>query len=442
MHQRTIISGTVAAMAAALIVPIMTGPANAAEGPPLLITGQLVRADVPVEAGKIVASRARNVASLRNARVVLVYLPLTDAKAGDEIKPLILGEAITDSGGKYRIALDPSPEIVAAAQSNNGWVNFDLVSNAGQDVKVEGFSRRWSAGTWGGSSREGMNPAHSQQTLIARDAISGKSLQGSTVATENANLPRRPMEGSGLSAAEIPQSIDATSAGSALAATTEIDGTAVIQSVAPCSFIVTARPLKATRILEWHSSADADGRWEYGATADSDVGVGWDYNGNGGWFVSGTQHVSNSLGAKVYGTSTTLIGTYKTSNFTYTEGYYKPYGLGTTCSGTSIPVNTKTTRVTTWQGGTGSSGDVSSQNCLSAPQSSYSLRYERYTGFTKNTSRARSISAAATFSYGLSLSGTSGYSTNVDMSWYWARNWGYICGNNAYPSSAQVIYTY
>ncbi|MDI1460189.1 hypothetical protein QEZ54_04335 [Catellatospora sp. KI3] len=52
-----------------------------------------------------------------------------------------------------------------------------------------------------------------------------------------------------------------------------------------------------------------------------------------------------------------------------------------------------------------------------------------------------STSTAASFP-GVSLGATSGYSSKVDMSWKAARNWIYICGSNAFPRYAKIVYTF
>lgn len=178
-----------------------------------------------------------------------------------------------------------------------------------------------------------------------------------------------------------------------------------------------------------HNSPDDDGHWEYGETADSDIDVGISYDSGRIWGADGTAHVGNSGGGIIAGNTSVLWGKYVGTTFKYAHGYY------------ACASYVKFIRPVQWIGGTQFTHDVSVYDCLDAPQSGWRVRYEQGTSFTKNAARASRFGVGATIGPFTARS-TSGYSSRVDMSWNWVRNWGYLCGNNNYPLQAGIVYAY
>lgn len=95
-----------------------------------------------------------------------------------------------------------------------------------------------------------------------------------------------------------------------------------------------------------------------------------------------------------------------------------------------------------WEGGGISAVyDASQYDCLDSPQSGYRDRYEIGGYFRKCESRAAKVGVAIDAGP-VNLGATSGYSSRVDMDWRAVRAYIYICGSNAYPRDAQIVYTY
>jgi hypothetical protein len=317
-----------------------------------------------------------------------------EGEVGRAVRTVTMGITTSDDKGNYRIVGQPTPEMVADAAQNDGWLNFNLISVVGSKYTIGSLSRHWDGKGWTdyGDERPDMSPGDNREVAFVTDSKTGKARYGI------------------LDSAESNGAVDPLGPGG-------------------CLQIVTSSATYWTNVVEFHNSPDSDGHWEYGATADSDIEVGISYDATN-WGADGTSHVGNSLGGSVYGNTSTLFGQYVATQIFYEGGYY------------SWPcTNTWFVRPSTWSGGTSYTFDVSQYDCLDSPQSAYQQRYEQYTGFTKNSSRAITFGIGAHVGV-FSARSTSGYSTRVDMNWYWARNWGYLCGNDNIPLYAKIVYAY
>jgi hypothetical protein len=224
-------------------------------------------------------------------------------------------------------------------------------------------------------------------------------------------------------------------------ATTE----AVEAAPAYCSFIVDARPQRGVDLVEFHNAGNSDARWTYGQSADSDIESGIDYSGNGGWEIGATRHVGTARSATVYRAYTggTKANNFGNSAFEFVDGHYQAtWGIGTTCYGTSIPVNTKTKNPVEWVGGVGSNTAAGSEfiGCDQAPQSDHRTSYPVGSGFSRTENSAAKITAAVDIGP-INVGAKSGFSTYMDSRWDSKRGHGiWLCGTNYYPTTAGVIH--
>jgi hypothetical protein len=201
---------------------------------------------------------------------------------------------------------------------------------------------------------------------------------------------------------------------------------------------VTAYTYNYTRVIEFHNTADADSDYVYGTSADSDIGIGVKLGSS--WSMSGTSHVGNTNSAEVGQFVTTHFGNYIGTQFKYQHGYFE-HNIPQDCPYVLKPF----VRAVQWSGGLAYMGDVSQYDCLDLPQFNWKQKYEIGQWFRTSGTRAYRFSVAADIStqWGtVSVSATSGYSAYVRLHWQAARVWIYLCGNNAYPPQAQIIYAY
>lgn len=393
----------VAAAAVAIAQPVSAEAAPPGkQAPDLLLSGVVETAFATVRAGQPDIGTATGRKPAAGARVSISYLDLDGVQVGEERFPEVLTATTTDSRGHYQIHLTPDRALLEKAASNGGYLNLELGVDAGDHDIQETVPAYWNGNGWGRPDRVETLPSTEHRTLLATDpktsAVNGTKSSGqySTLGTVS------------------------------------------------CSYVTTATPTTYTKVAEFHSTAYTTGKWTYGTSADSDIDVGLDYDGNGGWGVSGTAHVGTSLGSNTgVQVGGSLVGYYATTNMQYVEGYYKPYGSYsgyTTCSGLSVTPWTKSVRASKWLGGTGSTGSLTQYDCYDAPQSSYRNNQLAGSFFSTSSSRAAKFNGAANFSY-ISLGATSGYSTNIDLHWDWNKGRGGLsCGSNAYPPYAKIIY--
>ncbi|MDI1459713.1 hypothetical protein QEZ54_01910 [Catellatospora sp. KI3] len=400
-------------MAAGLLVgiPAASGAAGVDD---VVITGQVVSATASYQtiSRNMDPSTLSSVKKLGGAYVELMWWPSDAYDEGDPrgVKPgeprslTAVGAALADRDGRYAIGAAPSTAMLDDAARNDGWVNFLAATSHGAHYLLEGVSRRWDGRRWvdHGDERPGMSPKDVHRTVFAKDVSTGQEKYGT-----NPRLLER-----------------------------KHDANTVAASLSSCLYVHQYYDYKYTNVLEFHNTADADSRWDYGGTADSDVEIGVNYSGSS-WSIGGTAHIGTSYGSSIFGNVSTNYGKYISTNFRYDHGYLADAGVGfCDYAGDSF------VKASRWEGsGIQTNHDVSQYDCNDSPQINYRERYQIGQGFTKNSARAAKFGIGVSFPF-VNLGVTSGYSSRVDMTWEAKRNWIYICGGNAYPAYASVIYTY
>lgn len=203
-------------------------------------------------------------------------------------------------------------------------------------------------------------------------------------------------------------------------------------SLIPCTWFVDFHTTDSTRIIETHNHYNADFRWSYGGGADSDIDVGIDYSGNGGWTIDGTVHIGQTDGAEIFGTTGEFYDAFVRTNFRYLHGHYGP--IGDYCPG---PFGTKKVYSVDWWGGISDDNGALRQSCLNNPNRG---TYRIGQGLIKNSSRALKVGFAVGMPGGIRLGQTSGYSTRVDMSWTVTEDAGlFLCGRDGPATSSPGV---
>lgn len=323
-------------------------------------------------------------------------------KPGNGTPLLMVGVAKANADGRYSISATPTAGMLKAAAENDGWINFLMATSTGADFVLEAVSRHWDGTKWTsyGNERPGMSPDDLHKTVFATDLNTGQQKYGSSprVAARTADLNS-------------------------------------ITPMAPpnCMEFTEYWSYANTVVMEFHNTADADSKWEYGGTADSDVDYGVTYSG-GNWTTSGSTHVGNSAGSAIGANISSHFGQYVATRFRYGNGFLG----GPNCA----YEGSRFVSANRWEGGNiAYVWDVSQYDCLDAPQSNWKDYYPQGGYWKKYQARAAKIGIAANPGP-LNVGATSGYSTRVDMEWTATRNFIYICGSNAYPRYAKIVYTY
>lgn len=384
--------------------------------------------------GRVLAGlTAASAAPVESTQVYLWWIPgLDSAQVGDELAIETLATATTDAEGRYAIDVAPTPALRRAAALNGGWVNFDIGTlNAEMDKTVVlGVSRRLVNGKW--ETRPGGPPATTPKSQ-ARTGIDDES------GWESAESSSAPTD-----MVLTEQSADVPPASGTSKSSRRTSAAAAAAGTAYCSFVVTGTPQRSVNVVEFHNASNSNANWVYGESADSNIEGGIDYSGDGGWGVGAAKEVSNSTSSTVGRSYTggTKANNYGTSDFDFVDGYYKPYGAGSTCEGSSIPVNTKTKNPTKWVGGVGSNTGTGSEyiGCDQSPQSGNRTNYPVGSVFDRVSSSAAKISLAVDLGP-ITVGSKSGYSTSMDMHWDSKRGNGiWLCGTNSGVLTAGVIH--
>lgn len=175
--------------------------------------------------------------------------------------------------------------------------------------------------------------------------------------------------------------------------------------------------------LPWASRSD----FAYGTEADSNIGIGYSYNYESTWSVSGTVNLSSSTSSRVqdnrggqsYGHQEQIYVHYLKQRFN--------------CNGW-----TGESRViaTNWNGGGLRSGaDVSGND---NHRNRYTVALYSGQDYTRNSSSAYTYNGGVNI-FGASLTTQSGFSSFVELSWH-ANTTGYLVGNDNFPSYSTIIY--
>jgi hypothetical protein len=189
---------------------------------------------------------------------------------------------------------------------------------------------------------------------------------------------------------------------------------------------------------EFHAWTDTTGKFTYGKTADSDVGVGVAYNG-GSWSVSGSAHMGNSDEFAVSWNRGPSFGKQLKSGYHFVRERLMPdAGSSPSCS------RTDRIRGTKWITGAVDGTDVSSWDGPSAYGNRCSgcgAVFGANTGADRNTGNSYTYTAGVQ-AFGVGLNIKSGFSSYVRIHWNFgsARTSHYLFGRDAAPNSAKIIY--
>ena len=409
---------------------LLVEPTGSVAGPPssTVDPGVLVAGKVTAQFG------TEQSAPVQGADVSVWWIPgMATAKPGDVLEIETVATTQTGPDGSYEIRLAPTAAMTRAASANGGWLNFDVgtvASDLGRSQST-GISRRVSKGGW---------------QLADTDAQARVALEDPAAAPD--------LEAPGFSEAMATQAdLVISDASPELSSPVDPQPSVVAQPMDEevadysgyCSFVVDATPQRYVSVVEFHNAANSNGKWTYGASADSDVEMGIQYSGSGDWSIGATRHISNSDGASV---SMSYVGGDKANNygrtaFEFVDGHYALiYGLGPQCYGTSATVGTKVKNPISWQGGVSTNTDAGSEyfGCTNSPQSTHRTSYPVGSTFTRESSSASQIGAAVDIGP-ISLGAKSGYSTSMDMHWDSKRGTGiWLCGTYSGVTTAGVIH--
>lgn len=369
--------------------------------------------------------------AVAGATVTVWWIPgIESAQPGDELPIESLATDRTAADGSYAIDIVPTPAMKSAAARNGGWLNFDVgVTDASSGkLATAGVTRRLSGGGWQDT------PVRDQPALLARAA--GERVPVETGAVDLTLTPDSP---------EVAPT-DTAPTDTASTASRRTTGTlaAPAATSAYCSFIVDARPRRWVNVVEFHNASKSEASWSYGRTADSNIEGGIDYSGDGGWKVGVTRHISNRISAtagRVHPAGK-AVNHFAATKFEFVDGHYQPYGAGSTCRDTTIPVNTKVKNPVTWYGGVSANTGAGSEfiGCANAPQSRYRAGYGVGGYFIRERDKAAKISAAVDLGP-IRVGAQSGFSSQVRLKWTVKERRGiWLCGTYSAPPTAGVIH--
>ena len=387
--------------------------------------------------GRVLSEVTPGVTAATDATVYVWWIPgLADAQVGDELPIESLAATPVGPQGWYSISVAPTATMRREAAANGGWLNFNIgtVDRTVGKLEATGISRRLVNGAW--------VPPH---TAVPTTTLTTAAAATPSGGPEDPYAPASEASVTDLvlssTSPGVPQD---TSSGGKNRATSAFSNVTAATGIAYCSFIVDARPQRHVDVVEFHNATNSDARWTYGQSADSDIEGGIDYGDDGGWKIGATGHISNSNSAWVSRSNTdgARANNYGTTDFDFIDGHYQPYGSGTTCEGSSIPVNTKVKNPQKWVAGVGSNTGVGSEyiGCDQAPQSDHRTSYPVGSSFTRASSSASRIGVAVDLGP-ITTGAKSGYSTNMDLHWDSVRGHGiWLCGTNYDVVSAGVIH--
>lgn len=407
--------GLCPAIVAALVAVVVgiPGPglanlAAGAAGGALAVVGEVVTATGRLDAtNRLDPDSIDGVAPAAGAVVRLGWLREADPKTGDGALVQVAA-AVADVNGRYSLDVSPDVTLAAAAAANDGWANFLLTAAHDGVVTADGVTRHWTGTGWDAGGREELEPRRVLRTYLARDPVTGESLSGTLDP-----------------AAHGPAAVGPATVGP--------DGILAPYDTM-CSYSVVTRYTAYTKVVEFHNSADSDGSWGYGTTADSDIALGLK-PAAGVWSAGGAWHVGNSTGATVGFTTSAAYDRFMLTIFEYEKIHLT--GNIRTCYVNNYDV----VYAKRWLGGVWEMGPTPSSGCIVSPQSAYRVQYLPGGSFRRWQNRAGTFSVGVGLGF-VNLDATSGHSAFVEMSWRAVRNWIYICGSNDYPTWSRTVYVW
>jgi hypothetical protein len=106
----------------------------------VLAVGEVSRSTgaLNTETSRLQSSERQGVVA--GASVKLIWYPGLDTAAkGDVITPVVVSAAQTDVNGRYQLAATPNDKMVAEANRNDGWVNFQLTVDSASGTTSQHF---------------------------------------------------------------------------------------------------------------------------------------------------------------------------------------------------------------------------------------------------------------------------------------------------------------
>lgn len=319
----------------------------------------------------------------------------------------IVATAASSPDGTYSLHLRPSPELLAAAAQNDGYLNLTLVGVTGDQITAVGISRRMTpAGRW-----------------AARRGEVGQDLR--------ANLRMDAEQAAG--AADLHRAV--------AEAALRSPGSATASHVPPqgwefgCAWRVMQTTTASTVIGELHTWNDHTASFTYGQTADSDIAVAVSYDGGATYRLSGAVHIGNSRSNAVTRNAPSLFGKLLRSSFEYRKKHYWP--ASSKCYMPSYQI-----RAYAWVAGLTDGANVRHFDGRCA-----TLHGQWDTLFGPDTSWTREDNNFVTFDgavsvMGVSLTAQSGASSYVRVTHTFgsARSTHRVCGNDNYITKASRVF--
>jgi hypothetical protein len=325
---------------------------------------------------------------------------------------LAMGQA--GPGGRFRLRLDASAELRAAAASNGGYLNLRLLAVTDRTKGVAMISRTWDGGRWRG------NLPNLEISLTADAPLSDE---------QGAQLPRL------RASAAAAEGRTARGQPSIQASEGALVGAAAIGSDNPYCYRINDEFRTAYTVIgELHTWRDMTATFGYGTSADSDISAGFSFDGGSTWTLAGQLHVGNATSTRSTKTvSSDHYGRTIRSQFEYVKYHY----AGWFCYDDAVyqaPWR--------WTGGgiiAGSSQTRFDGKCGSTYPKVY--LYGRNTSWSRSSSDFTNWSLAASV-FGAGLKAQTGASRSADITYTFGSASPYhrICGSDDYPARATRVF--
>lgn len=347
-------------------------------------------------------------AGIANTPVEVSIVKLSDV-LGSQQDNLVVGNTTASSTGTFKVDVADYQTI---GYTNGGWVDFETKVMVNGEPRYTFTSKRWDGSFW--RDTEGATGTTYKDVDFA--------------AGEPSNLADT--DGASMDGVETNDTALARTSGTKVAASTQ-----ALASEAPCNWYLDSTGYANTKVGEYHTGYDTTGYFEYGQRADSNISVGYNYGS--GWSLSGAKQVSTTNTSYVRWNRVANSHTQLKSKFKYLR-YHLTLGPSCTSSSANFGKRWYKSVPYSWYGGTVVGNTIAGPFCTSSANR---------VGFTRGSSNYRGSARAYTYggaasAFGASLSATSGFSANVDMSWNFGQGTAaghYLCGTPDINTS-KIVY--
>jgi len=342
-----------------------------------------------------------------------LLLNLIDPDATSPAAPL-LAMGTAGANGRFRLRLDPSPQLSAVAARQAGFLNMRLLAVSADAKGVAMLSRRWDGKRWAPNAGPPQIDLTASAALTAAQRGELDRLRAAGTAAEQRAARGRP-------------SVEVTGA--------TLAGASAIGSDNPYCLRVNDRFLTAYTVIgELHTWRDMTATFGYGTSADSDISAGFSFDGGKTWSLGGQLHVGNATSTRSTKTvSANYYGRTIRSQFEYVKYHY----AGWFCYDDTVYQSPWR-----WTGGGIIEGTSQAQfdgKCGRTYPKVY--LYGRNTTWSRTDNDFWNWSAAASV-LGLSLKAQSGASSSADLTYTFGSATSYhrICGSDDYPARATRVF--